>query len=78
MVNAAVEAITETNGAAAELSTSGGTSHGRFIATTGGQVLELGPVNATIHQANEHTADDLDELSHIYEQQLHSLPAMLT
>ena len=50
------------------LSTSGGTSDGRFIATLGAQVVELGPVNATIHQANERIlADDLNTLSRLYE-----------
>ena len=50
------------------LSTSGGTSDGRFIATLGSQVVELGPLNATIHQVNERVrAADLDTLSEIYE-----------
>ncbi|WP_110666995.1 succinyl-diaminopimelate desuccinylase [Salinicola halophilus] len=50
------------------LSTSGGTSDGRFIATLGTQVIELGPVNATIHQIDERIrASDLDTLSRIYE-----------
>jgi|SRR5690554_2446476 len=50
------------------LSTSGGTSDGRFIATLGCQVVELGPCNATIHQINEQVrAADLDDLSRIYE-----------
>lgn len=49
------------------LSTSGGTSDGRFIAPTGAQVVELGPVNATIHQINESVGvDELDALSLIY------------
>jgi len=51
----------------ARLSTSGGTSDGRFIAPTGAQVLELGPQNATIHQVNECVAvTALDQLSEIY------------
>jgi succinyl-diaminopimelate desuccinylase len=50
-----------------ELSTSGGTSDGRFIAPTGTQVVELGPRNDTIHKINECVATaDLIELSHIY------------
>ena len=58
----------------AELSTSGGTSDGRFIATLGGQVLELGPLNATIHQVNECVAvADLDRLSAIYQGTLERL-----
>ncbi|MDT0617317.1 succinyl-diaminopimelate desuccinylase [Salinisphaera sp. P385] len=49
-------------------STGGGTSDGRFIAPTGAQVVELGPVNATIHQANEWvSAADLTTLSQIFE-----------
>ncbi|WP_035568436.1 succinyl-diaminopimelate desuccinylase [Litchfieldella anticariensis] len=51
-----------------ELSTAGGTSDGRFIATLGAQVVELGPLNATIHKVNERVrAADLDTLSDIYE-----------
>jgi succinyl-diaminopimelate desuccinylase len=50
-----------------ELSTSGGTSDGRFIAPTGAQVLELGPVNATIHKINENIdTDELELLTEIY------------
>lgn len=64
--SAAVEKIT---GQPPQLSTAGGTSDGRFIAPTGAQVLELGPINASIHQADEHVrADDLVRLSEIYEQ----------
>lgn len=49
------------------LSTSGGTSDGRFLATICPQVLEFGPVNASIHKADEHVrAEDLDALSRIY------------
>ena len=52
-------------------STSGGTSDGRFIATLGTQVVELGPVNATIHQVDERVlASDLDVLTEIYYQTL--------
>lgn len=62
---AAIKAIT---GLDTELSTSGGTSDGRFIAPTGAQVLELGPINATIHQVNERVSvRDLDTLSDLYE-----------
>ncbi|WP_368938662.1 M20/M25/M40 family metallo-hydrolase, partial [Morganella morganii] len=51
-----------------ELSTSGGTSDGRFIARMGTQVVELGPVNATIHKVNECvSAADLQQLSRIYQ-----------
>lgn len=56
------------------LSTSGGTSDGRFIAPTGAEVVELGPVNASIHKVNEHVdIDDLDKLSSIYEAVLKNL-----
>ncbi len=68
LVSAATEAIKKITGIDTELSTSGGTSDGRFIAPTGAQVLELGPLNATIHQLNECVScDDLDNLSLIYE-----------
>ena len=50
-----------------ELSTSGGTSDGRFIAPTGAQVLELGPVNASIHKIDEHIdVNELELLTAIY------------
>ncbi|MCG8671902.1 MAG: succinyl-diaminopimelate desuccinylase [Pseudomonadales bacterium] len=68
LVEAAVKAIQATTGRKTELSTAGGTSDGRFIAPTGAQVLELGPVNATIHKVDEHIcAADLDTLSDMYE-----------
>ena len=50
-----------------ELSTTGGTSDGRFIAPTGAQVVELGPLNATIHKVDECVSiADLDKLSDVY------------
>lgn len=68
LVAASVSAIKEVVGIDTELSTSGGTSDGRFIAPTGAQVLELGPINATIHKINECVnAADLDTLTEIYE-----------
>ncbi|QOW45256.1 MULTISPECIES: succinyl-diaminopimelate desuccinylase [Acinetobacter] len=74
LVNAATTAIKNVTGTTAELSTSGGTSDGRFIAPTGAQVLELGVLNATIHQINEHVnIDELDPLTDIYEQILEQL-----
>lgn len=74
LVNATVEAIKEMTGRDAELSTSGGTSDGRFIAPTGAQVVELGPINATIHKLNECiSADDLNQLTKIYEKTLEKL-----
>ncbi len=67
LVDAAVSAIKQVSGIDTELSTSGGTSDGRFIAPTGAQVLELGPTNATIHQINECIGiDELDILEKIY------------
>ena len=53
LVAACRTAIAEELGIQAELSTSGGTSDGRFIAPTGAQVVELGPINESIHQRNE-------------------------
>ncbi len=65
-VSASIRAVT---GRDTTPSTSGGTSDGRFIATLGTQVVELGPVNATIHQINERVlASDLDLLTEIYYQ----------
>ncbi|ALH95442.1 succinyl-diaminopimelate desuccinylase [Acinetobacter equi] len=76
LVNAAKNAIHNVTGIKAELSTSGGTSDGRFIAPTGAQVLELGVLNATIHQINEHVdVSDLEPLAEIYEQILENLLA---
>ena len=76
LVSAARQAINEITGLDTELSTAGGTSDGRFIAPTGAQVLELGPLNATIHQIDECVAvDDLDRLSSIYERILELLLA---
>jgi succinyl-diaminopimelate desuccinylase len=74
LVAAAMKAIRDICGRSADLSTSGGTSDGRFIAPLGGQVLELGPVNATIHKANECVSvSDLESLSLIYEKIISTL-----
>jgi len=74
LVDAAVKAIKSVKEIDTELSTAGGTSDGRFIAPTGTQVLELGPVNATIHQVNECVSvDDLNALTEIYTQTLEHL-----
>jgi len=68
LVRATQKAIRDVAGIETELSTAGGTSDGRFIAPTGAQVVELGPVNATIHKIDEHVvAADLDQLSRMYE-----------
>ena len=59
--------ILEITGQEPELSTAGGTSDGRFIAPTGAQVVEVGPVNATIHKLNEQVlVADLPRLAAIY------------
>ncbi len=74
LVNATQTAIQHVTGEQTTLSTSGGTSDGRFIAPTGAQVIELGVLNATIHQINEHVnVDDLEPLTEIYEQILVNL-----
>ena len=67
-LTAAVQtAVREATGLDPELSTSGGTSDGRFIAPYGVDVIELGPLNKTIHSVNERVAiDDLDRLEKIY------------
>lgn len=71
LVTATQNAIRRVTGRETELSTTGGTSDGRFIAPTGAQVVELGPLNATIHKVNECVSvEDLDVLSAIYEQVL--------
>jgi succinyl-diaminopimelate desuccinylase len=74
LVDAAVTAVKQVTGMDTLLSTAGGTSDGRFIAPMGTQVVELGPVNATIHQINECVAvADLDQLTAIYESLLENL-----
>jgi succinyl-diaminopimelate desuccinylase len=76
LVEAAKSAVAEVTGVQAALSTSGGTSDGRFIAPTGAQVLELGAVNATIHQVNECIGvEELEALSAIYRRILEKLLA---
>jgi succinyl-diaminopimelate desuccinylase len=70
----AVAAIRDVTGIEAEANTAGGTSDGRFIAPTGAQVLELGPLNATIHKVDECVGiEDLDTLSRIYERLMERL-----
>ena len=71
LVEATRRAIRQVTGTETRLSTGGGTSDGRFIAPTGAQVVELGPLNASIHKIDECIAvDELDALSQIYEQVL--------
>ena len=67
LLDAVAASIKNVTGRDTTPSTSGGTSDGRFIATLGTQVVELGPVNATIHQINERVlASDLDLLTEVY------------
>lgn len=67
LTQAVKQAIVETRGIQPELSTAGGTSDGRFIAPSGAALIELGPVNASIHKANEHVRqDDIPDLARIY------------
>ncbi len=74
LVEAVQAAIQSICGYSAELSTSGGTSDGRFIAPTGAQVIELGLLNDTIHKINERILiTDLDVLADIYEDILQRL-----
>ena len=74
LVVAAQHAIRQHTGITTSLETTGGTSDGRFIAPTGAQVLELGPVNESIHKLNEHVnVEELEQLSLIYQSILENL-----
>ena len=74
LLAATQSAIEEIAGYPPEVNTAGGTSDGRFIAPSGAQVLELGPLNATIHKLNECVSiDDLETLSRIYQRILEKL-----
>lgn len=74
LLTATVDSLYAIRGTGPQLSTAGGTSDGRFIAPTGAQVIELGPVNATIHKVDECVkADDLIVLSKVYENILERL-----
>ncbi|MDL2045156.1 M20/M25/M40 family metallo-hydrolase, partial [Vibrio parahaemolyticus] len=76
LLDAVVAAVAEVNNTKPALLTTGGTSDGRFIARMGGQVVELGPVNATIHKVNECVkVDDLEKLTDMYENTLKHLLA---
>ncbi|MGE0674937.1 MULTISPECIES: succinyl-diaminopimelate desuccinylase [unclassified Methylibium] len=69
-------AILQVTGRTTELSTTGGTSDGRFIATVCPQVVECGPVNASIHQIDEHVAvAEIEPLKEIYRSTLERLVA---
>ncbi|KYN88180.1 succinyl-diaminopimelate desuccinylase [Vibrio cidicii] len=76
LLEAVVAAVDEVNQTKPALLTTGGTSDGRFIARMGGQVVELGPVNATIHKVNECVKiDDLQKLTDMYQKTLEHLLA---
>ena len=67
LLDAVTASVLEVTGNAPQPDTGGGTSDGRFVATTGAQVVELGPVNATIHKIDEHVrVADLEPLARIY------------
>lgn len=74
LLAATIKAVERTIAITPKLSTAGGTSDGRFIAPTGAEVLELGPVNSTIHKANECVShSDLIHLTSMYEYTLEHL-----
>lgn len=74
LIEAVSQAIEQVQGFRPTLSTGGGTSDGRFIAQTGAQVIELGPLNATIHKVDEHVPTaHLETLTDIYEQFLYAM-----
>lgn len=77
LVAATQTAIEKVMGIQTILSTGGGTSDGRFIAPYGTEVIELGPINASVHQVDEHVSiEDLDKLTRIYKEILNNtLPA---
>jgi len=74
LIKATEQAISEVCGYETTLSTSGGTSDGRFIAPTGAEVIEIGPLNRTIHKINECVSiEDIDTLSALYQRILEKL-----
>jgi succinyl-diaminopimelate desuccinylase len=74
LVSACMQAVQEITQITPQLSTAGGTSDGRFIATTGAELIEFGPCNTTIHCVNECVKiKDLELLSQIYERVLEHL-----
>ncbi len=76
LVDTVAAAIRAETGITTEISTTGGTSDGRFIAQICPQVIELGPPNATIHKIDEHVAvADIEPLKNIYRRVLESLHA---
>ena len=78
LVDAIQDAILGETGIEAELSTTGGTSDGRFISRICPQVIEFGPVNASIHKIDEHVlVADIEPLKNIYRRTLENLEAHL-
>ena len=76
LIDALRSAITDTTGLQTELSTTGGTSDGRFLAQICPQVVEFGPLNASIHKIDEHTAvADLGRLKTVYRKTLERMLA---
>jgi succinyl-diaminopimelate desuccinylase len=74
LVGAVQQAIRDETGLTTELSTTGGTSDGRFISRICPQVIEFGPINATIHRIDEHIAvADIEPLKNIYRRVLENL-----
>lgn len=74
LLEATTAAVQTVTGQTPRLETTGGTSDGRFIAPTGAEVIELGPINATIHQVNERVAvNDLTQLTLCYQKILERL-----
>jgi len=79
LVAAVQQAIRDETGIETELSTSGGTSDARFIAKICKQVVELGPVNASIHKIDEHIAvAEIEQLKNIYQRTLERLEALIS
>jgi succinyl-diaminopimelate desuccinylase len=74
LIDAVVDAVRQLTGSVPELSTGGGTSDGRFIAPSGAQVVELGPINASIHKVNECVkVEDVPRLAEMYRQIMENL-----
>jgi succinyl-diaminopimelate desuccinylase len=76
LVGAIQQAIRSTTGVQTELSTTGGTSDGRFISRICQQVIEFGPINASIHKIDEHVrVADIEQLKNIYRRTIENLEA---
>jgi succinyl-diaminopimelate desuccinylase len=74
LVGAIQQAIRATTGVETELSTTGGTSDGRFISRICPQVIEFGPINASIHKIDEHVrVADIEPLKDIYRRTIEQL-----